>query len=100
MGKCSDQLEGEELLLEAGGTPDLEEFPGSDGDTGPAGTEGEGIHWMLEGYAVEDNVPVEVDEEAAAVTVDGEEENAVRGDGKAADVGGRLDGEGYRLGLY
>lgn len=36
----------------------------------------------------------EVDEEAAAVVVDGDEEDAVGGDGEAGDVGGGLDWEG------
>lgn len=86
IGKCSDQLEGEEFLLEARGAPDLEELPRGDGDEGPAGAEGDSIHGMLEGHAVEDNVSVEVDEVAAVVIVDGEEEHAIGGGSEAANV--------------
>lgn len=52
---------------------------------------------MLEGDPVQHGAAREVDEEAAAVLIDGEEEGAIGGGGKAGYVGGALDGESDAL---
>lgn len=54
---------------------------------------------MLEGDAVEEGAAAEVDEEAAVAVVDGEEEQAVRGDGDTGHVGGGLDWESGGFGF-
>jgi hypothetical protein len=70
VGKCPDELEGEELFLEARRVPYLEELAGGNGDAGLAGAEGHGFHSVLEGD------PVEIHEEAPPVSIDDQEEHA------------------------
>ena len=94
VGERPDELEGEELLLEARRAPYLEELAGGDGDAGPAGAEGHGFHGVLEGDPVEYHLPVEIHEEAPPVSIDDQEEHAVRGGRQAADVRGGLHREG------
>ena len=99
VGEGPDELEREELLPEPRRPPYLDELADGDGDAGPVGAELEGGDGALEGNAVEDDVAAEVDEQAAAVVVDGDEEDAVGGGREAGDVGGGLDWEGQGLGL-
>ncbi|KAE7996656.1 hypothetical protein FH972_001361 [Carpinus fangiana] len=81
VGERPDELEGEELLLEARRAPYLEELVGSDGDAGPAGAKGHGFHGVLEGDLVEDHLPVQIHEKAPLVSIDDQEEQAVRRSG-------------------
>ena len=99
MGKSPNQFERKELLPEPGGPPDLEQFPHRDGDEGSVGAELGGGNRLLEGDAMENGTAAEVDEEAAGVLVDGQEEDAVGGGGDAGNVGGRLEWEGCGLRL-
>lgn len=92
-------MEGEELLPEARGPPDLDELPEADGDEGAVGAEADGADGPLEGHPVENGAAAEVNEAGAGGVIDGEEEVAVRGDGDAGDVGGGLERERYGLGL-
>jgi hypothetical protein len=78
VGKGSDELEGEKLLLEAWCVPYLEELAGGNGDVGLARAEGHGFHGVLKGDPVEDHLLVEIHEEAPPVSIDDQEEHAVR----------------------
>jgi len=54
---------------------------------------------VFECDTMEKSSAAEVDEEAAIIFVDGEEEGSVRGDGDAGDIGGGLNRESCGLGF-
>jgi hypothetical protein len=86
-------VEGEELLAERRGAPDLDDPADGDGDELAVGAEADGGGRALEGDAVEDRAAAEVSVERAALVVGREEEVARGGGGEARDVGGGLEGE-------
>ena len=62
----------------------MDELVDGDGDAGLVGAELEGSDGALEGNVVEDDVAAKADEEAAAIVVDGDKEDAVGGGDMAA----------------
>lgn len=70
----------------------MEQLTSGDRDVRAVGAEFNGIDGALEGDTMEHDSAAQVDEEAAAVLVDGEEEDSTGGRRDSGDVGRRLDG--------